>query len=68
MDDLAQLPIEFVSADTDQTRLAARLKAEDKLTYADCFAASLAILRHATLFSADSDFVRFKKKLSLFLL
>lgn len=68
MEQLAQLPIEIVPADLGQTTLAAELKAEDKLPYADCFAASLAILRRATLVTADADFARLKKKLSLLLL
>lgn len=68
VEQLAQLPVEIISADLDQTRLAAELKAEQKLPYADCFAASLAILRRATLVTADSDFARLRKKLALLLL
>jgi len=68
MDDIAGLPIAIIPADQDQTLLAAELKAEHKLPYADCFAASLALARDATLVTADSDFSRLKKKLSLLLL
>jgi predicted nucleic acid-binding protein len=65
---MARLPIAIVSADEAQTRLAAELKAEQKLPYADCFAASLALIRQATLVTADSDFSKLKRKGFLHLL
>ena len=68
IEEIAQLPITIVPADLEQTRLAAELNAQHKLPYADCFAASLAILQHATLVTADSDFRLVKKKLLLLLL
>lgn len=68
IEEMAQLPIGIVPADLEQTRLAAELKAQYKLPYADCFAACLANLQSATLVTADSDFLRLKKKLSLLLL
>jgi predicted nucleic acid-binding protein len=69
IEEIAQLPITVVPADPGQTRLAAELKAQHKLPYdADCFAASLAILHHATLVTADADFSVLKKKSPLFLL
>jgi predicted nucleic acid-binding protein len=68
IEEIAQLPITVVPADPGQTRLAAELKAQHKLPYADCFAASLAILQHATLVTADADFSVLKKKPPLFLL
>jgi len=68
IEEIAQLPIGIVPADLEQTRLAAELKAQYKLPYADCFAASLANLQRATLVAADSDFSLLKKKLSLLLL
>jgi uncharacterized protein with PIN domain len=68
IEEIAQLPITIVPADLEQTRLAAELKAQHKLPYADCFAASLAILQRAILVTADSDFSLLKKKLTLLLL
>jgi len=68
IDEIEQLPITIVPADLEQTRIAAELKAQHKLPYADCFAAALAILQRATLATADSDFSRLKKKLPLLLL
>ena len=54
--EIAQLPIEIVGVDLELGKLAARLKAEHKLPYADCFAAALAQARKATLVTSDNDF------------
>ena len=54
--EIAQLPIEVVPADFELTKLAAELKAQHKLPYADCFAAALAQQRRAILAAADKDF------------
>ena len=53
---IGQLPIEIVDADLDLTRLAAELKAQYKLPYADCFAAALAEDRRASVLTSDRDF------------
>ena len=53
--DIAQLPIEIVSVDTELAKLAASLKAQHNLPYADCFAAALAQARRATLVTSDKD-------------
>ena len=44
--------------DMELAKLAASLKAEYHLPYADCFAASLAQARKATLVTSDKDFLR----------
>jgi predicted nucleic acid-binding protein len=54
--EIAQLPVEIVDADFELTRLAASLKAQYKLPYADCFAAALTQARRATLVTSDRDF------------
>jgi uncharacterized protein len=54
--EIAQLPIEIVDADMELAGLAAKLKAEHNLPYADCFAASLAQNHKASLVTADKDF------------
>jgi len=56
LQEIAQLPIEVVGADMELAKLAATLKAEHKLPYADCFAAALAQLKKASLLTADRDF------------
>jgi predicted nucleic acid-binding protein len=68
IEEIAHLPLSIVSPDLEQTRLAAELKGEHKLPCADCFAASLALVRRATLVTTDSDFSLLKKKLRLLLL
>ena len=54
--EIAQLPIEIVGVDIELGKLAASLKAEHNLPYADCFAAALAQSRKATLVTSDKDF------------
>ena len=56
--EIAQLPIEVSDVDMDLTKLAASLKAQHNLPYADCFAAALAQARKATLVTSDKDFER----------
>jgi predicted nucleic acid-binding protein len=56
--EIAQLPVEVVGVDMELGKLAARLKAEHNLPYADCFAAALAQARKATLVTSDRDFER----------
>jgi len=58
LQEIAQLPIELVDVDQELGKLAARLKAEHNLPYADCFAAALAAARKATLVTSDKDFAR----------
>jgi predicted nucleic acid-binding protein len=58
LQEIAQLPIKLVDADAELTRLAASLKAQHNLPYADCFAAALALSRKAVLVTSDKDFER----------
>jgi len=63
--EIAQLPIEIIDADSALTRLAASLKAEHNLPYADCFAAALAQSRKAPLVTGDKDFERIESLLKI---
>lgn len=65
LDEMARLPIEVVEADRETTLLAATLKAQHKLPYADCFAAALAIQKKAMLVGADKDFAPIEKHLNI---
>jgi len=56
LQEIAQLPIEIVGVDMELGKLAASLKAQHNLPYADCFAAALAQARKATLVTSDKDF------------
>jgi predicted nucleic acid-binding protein len=63
--DIAQLPIELVDAGYELTKLAAELRADHKLPYADCFAAALAADRKASLATSDADFDKLERHLTL---
>jgi len=56
--EIAQLPIEVIDVGMELAKLAASLKAQHNLPYADCFAAALAQSRKATLVTSDKDFQR----------
>jgi predicted nucleic acid-binding protein len=55
LQETAQLPIELTDVDAQLARLAASLKAQHNLPYADCFAAALAQTRKAALITTDRD-------------
>jgi predicted nucleic acid-binding protein len=65
LDDIAQLPLEIVSADLELTRTAVELRAEHKLPYIDCFAAALAVSRKASLATSDKDFTHVERRLEI---
>jgi len=54
--EIAQLPWEIAGVDLELSKLAASLKAQYNLPYADCFAAALAQARQAGLVTGDRDF------------
>ncbi len=54
--EIARLPVELVEVKEELAKLAASLKAQRKLPYADCFAAALAQDKRATLVTSDKDF------------
>ncbi len=56
--EIAQLPIDVLGVDMEIAQLAATLKAEHNLPYADCFAGALARARKAALVTSDKDFER----------
>jgi predicted nucleic acid-binding protein len=53
---LLQFPIHMIEVDMTFTLKAASLKAKYKLSYADAFAAALAINKKATLITGDHEF------------
>jgi len=54
--EIAQLPIDILGVDMELALLAATLKAEHNLPYADCFAGALAQSRKGALVTSDKDF------------
>ena len=63
---LRQLPIAVIAADVERATRAAALKQKHNLGYADAFAAELAMERQAWLVTADPDFARVGKSLSVY--
>jgi len=63
--EIAALPIEIVPAGLDLTRQAAIFKATQKMSYADCFAASLAKERKAELVTGDAEFKPLEKEIMI---
>jgi len=62
---IAQLPIQVSGVDMELAKLAASLKAQHNLPYADCFAAALAQAQKAILVTSDKDFERVKTGLKI---
>ena len=63
---LHRLPIVVIAVDRDRATRAAALKQKHNLGYADAFAAELAIEQGAWLVSADPEFAKLGKALSLY--
>lgn len=62
---LAVLAVEAVPADVELARAAARLKASNRMSLADCFAAALAKSLGAQLVTGDRDFEQVKAEVSV---
>ena len=65
---LQRLPVIVVAADRDRATRAASIKQKHNLGYADSFAAELAIEQKATLVTADPEFSKMGKALSIYAL
>jgi predicted nucleic acid-binding protein len=63
---LRQLPIAVIAADQNRATHAAALKQKHNLGYADAFAAELAMERGAWLVTADAEFAKMGKALSVY--
>lgn len=63
---LRQLPVTVIPADLDRATRAAALKQKHNLGYADAFAAELAMERGAWLVTADPEFSKVGKALSVY--
>lgn len=66
--DIRDLPLTIIAADRDRATRAASLKQKHNLGYADAFAAELASERSAWLVTADPEFAKLGKTLSIHLL
>jgi len=63
---LPALPILIIPADHERATRAAALKQKHNIGYADAFAAELAMERNASLVTADPEFSKLGKMLSLY--
>jgi ribonuclease VapC len=63
--DLSRMPIELVEADLHLTKQAAIYKAENKMSYADAFAAALAKVKGADLVTGDAEFKPLEKEIKI---
>jgi predicted nucleic acid-binding protein len=55
-DAMRALPIQLVEANKDLTLQTARLKAVNKMSYGDCYAAALAIKKKCEIATGDKEF------------
>lgn len=65
LETVKDLPLEVIEADRDITLEAAKFKANNKMSYADAFAAALAIQNNATLVTGDNEFKPLEKKIRI---
>ncbi len=64
-DAMRALPIQVVEANKDLTLQAAYLKAFNKMSYADCFAAALAMKKKCELLTGDKEFKQVEKEIKI---
>ncbi|MDI7262077.1 MAG: type II toxin-antitoxin system VapC family toxin [Thermodesulfobacteriota bacterium] len=62
---IESFPISLVDADKKLTREAARIKSTKPMAYADCFAAALARLQKAELYTGDPEFKAVEKEIKI---
>lgn len=59
------IPVTVVEADKELTLQAAKLKASHKMSYADCFAAALAMKKKCELVTGDKEFKMVEKEVKV---
>jgi predicted nucleic acid-binding protein len=64
-DVMRALPLQIIDADKDLTRQAALLKANNRMSYADCFAAALTMKRKCELVTGDKEFRQIEKSIKI---
>lgn len=64
--ELRDLRIQFVDADWELTQEAACFKSQNKMSYADCFAAALAKLYKADLITGDKEFKPLENQIKIY--
>jgi ribonuclease VapC len=64
-DTMRALPVQLIEANKELTLQAAHLKAFNKMSYADCFAAALAIKKKCELVTGDKEFKQVEKDIKI---
>jgi len=64
-DTMRAIPITLVEANKELTFLAAKLKASHKMSYADCFAAALAMKKKCELLTGDKEFKQMEQEIKI---
>lgn len=64
-DAMRALPLQIVDANKELTQVAAELKASNKMSFADCFAAALAIKKKCELATGDKEFKQVENKIKV---
>lgn len=62
---ITAIPIQIINPDIDTVILAAQIKAKKRMSYADCFAAALAIKTNAAILTSDSEFKQIEKEIKI---
>ncbi len=62
---MTKYPIKLIDADKELTYRAAKLKAQYKIAYADCFAAALSSQLKASLVTGDPEFKKLSNEISI---
>ncbi len=62
---LETLPVQIVPVDRELTYVAAQIKADNKMSYADAFAAGLALQKKASLVTGDREFKSVENRLNI---
>jgi len=62
---ISTLPIQIVPAELELTKQAALFKSKHRMSYADCFAAALAMQRKAELVTGDKEFRQVEKEIKI---
>ncbi|MFZ1320841.1 MAG: type II toxin-antitoxin system VapC family toxin [Ignavibacteria bacterium] len=60
-----QLPLQIITPDLEQTISSARFKANNKMSYADAFAAALTKMKNAVLITGDKEFKAVQKDIKI---
>jgi len=63
---IKELPIKLIDISEELALVAAHIKAEHSIAYADCFAAALSRLQKAVLLTGDPEFKKLEKDIEIF--